>query len=214
MYHKYKQTTTYFIMISLLLIGVVYAILQANLQIKGTAKIKENTWDIHFNNIEVNENSVSIGENDSHASIDPENNCKVDFEVTLSLPGDFYEFTVDVVNSGTIDGMIGELNKTLKVNGESVQETPDYLNYSVTYADGMEILENHKLSAGTTETFLVRLEFKTDIEELPDATTVITTLEPQYIQADSSARIVRVNFATDSWNDIIDDYTAGKTKYL
>ena len=214
MYHKYKQTTTYFIMISLLLIGVVYAILQANLQIKGTAKIKENTWDIHFNNIEVNENSVSIGENDSHASIDPENNCKVYFEVTLSLPGDFYEFTVDVVNSGTIDGMIGELNKTLKVNNEAVSETPDYLTYSVTYADGMEILENHKIEAGETETYKVRLEFKTDIEELPEATTITTSLEPQYLQADSSS-VVRPNvFLYGTWDQIVDAYNSSNITHL
>ena len=182
-----KQVTTYFILFSLLLIGVVYAILQANLQINGTAKIKANTWDIHFNNIVVNENSVSIGAEDSAATIDPENNCKVDFEVTLSLPGDFYEFTIDVVNAGTIDGMIGTLNKTLKVNNEVVSEVPDFLNYSITYEDGVEIEENHKINAGTTETYKVRLEFKTDIEELPPATTISTSLEPQYIQADSTA---------------------------
>ena len=182
-----KQVTTYFILFGLLLIGVVYAILQANLQINGTAKIQANTWDVHFDNIQVNEYSVAIGENDSAATIDPENNCKVDFEVTLSIPGDFYEFTIDVVNAGTIDGMIGELNKTLKVNNELVSEPPDYLDYSVTYSDGVEIEENHKISAGTMETYKVRLEFKTDIEELPQATTITTSLEPQYIQADSNA---------------------------
>ncbi|MBQ3308043.1 MAG: hypothetical protein IJG68_07635 [Bacilli bacterium] len=190
MNRKNKNITTYFILFSLLLIGIIYAILQANLQINGTAKIKSNSWDIHFDNIVVNENSVSIGENDSAATIDPNNNCKVDFEVTLSLPGDFYEFTIDVVNSGTIDGMIGELSKTIKINNEIVSEIPNYLNYSVTYEDGMEILPNHELIAGTTETYLVRLEFRSDIEVLPDATTVITTLEPQFIQADSDAIIV------------------------
>ncbi|MBQ3307277.1 MAG: hypothetical protein IJG68_03680 [Bacilli bacterium] len=182
-----KQVTTTFIICSLLLIGVVYAILQANLQINGIAKIKENSWNIYFDNIVINENSVSIGENDSPATIDPENNCKVDFEVTLSLPGDFYEFTVDVVNAGTIDGMIGTLNKTLKVNNEVVEDTPDYLDYTVTYSDGVEIEENHKINAGTTETYLVRLEFKTDIDELPEATTITTFLESQYLQADSSS---------------------------
>ena len=182
-----NQITTTFIICSLLLIGVIYAILQANLQINGTAKIQGNTWDIHFDNIQVNENSVSIGNDDSAATIDPENNCKVDFEVTLSIPGDFYEFTIDVVNAGTIDGMIGTLNKTLKVNNEVVSEVPNYLDYSVTYSDGVEIEENHKITAGTTETYLVRLEFKTDIEELPEATTITTSLEPQYLQADSSA---------------------------
>ena len=211
-----KQFTTQFILLGLLLIGVVYAILQANLQINGTAKIQANTWDIHFDNIQVNANSVAIGENDSAATIDPENNCKVDFEVTLSIPGDFYEFTIDVVNAGTIDGMIGELNKTLKVNNEVVQETPDYLDYSVTYADGMEILENHKLEAGVTETFKVRLEFKTDIEELPEAATITTSLVPQYLQADSSGidRIPEADFTTDSWDAIVAAYNANKRTNL
>ena len=187
MYQRNKRITSSFIFLSLLLIGVVYAILQANLQINGVAKIQSNTWDIHFDNIQVNENSVSIGTGDSAATIDPENNCKVDFEVTLSLPGDFYEFTIDVVNAGTIDGMVGTLQKTLIVNNEVVSEVPEYLIYTVTYSDGIEIEENHKLEAGTTESYLIRLEFSRNIEELPSAVTINTSLEPQYIQADSSA---------------------------
>ena len=206
-----KQVTTYFILFSLLLIGVVYAILQANLQINGTAKIQANTWDIHFNNVVVNENSVSIGSGDSAATIDPENDCKVDFEVTLSIPGDFYEFTIDVVNAGTIDGMIGELNKTLKVNNEIVSEVPNYLNYSVTYADGMEILENHKIEAGETEKYKVRLEFKTDIEELPDAATITTSLEPQYLQADSTAVQKLSLFEGGSWKQIIEAFNSNRS---
>ena len=187
MRNKNKKITTYFILFSLLLIGIIYAILQANLQINGIAKIKSNSWDIHFDNVQINENSVSIGTGDSAATIDSENNCKVDFSVNLSLPGDFYEFTVDVVNSGTIDAMIGTLTKILKVNNEVVSEVPDYLNYSITYANGAEIIEKHILSAGATETYLVRLEFKTDIEELPSTATIETSLEPQYIQADDTA---------------------------
>ena len=206
-----KHVTTYFILFSLLLIGVVYAILQANLQINGTAKIQANTWDIHFDNIQVNANSVAIGTGDSAATIDPENNCKVDFEVTLSIPGDFYEFTIDVVNAGTIDGMIGELNKTLKVNNEIVSEVPNYLNYSVTYADGMEILENHKIEAGETEKYKVRLEFKTDIEELPDAATITTSLEPQYLQADSTAVQKLSLFEGGSWKQIIEAFNSNRS---
>ncbi|MBQ3307331.1 MAG: hypothetical protein IJG68_03955 [Bacilli bacterium] len=195
MNQRHKRIRNYFIFFSLIIIlGVVYAILQANLQINGTAKIKENTWDIHFDNIEVNEDSVAIGTEDIPASIDPENNCKVDFEVTLSLPGDFYEFTVDVVNSGTIDGMIGTLEKTLIINNEIVSEVPDYLNYTVTYEDDTEILENHLLAINTTETFKIRLEFKTDIEELPETTTIFTSLEPVFIQADLGAVPVREGY--------------------
>ena len=206
MRRKNTQTTTYILIVSLLLIGVVYALLQANLEINGLAKILHNTWDVHFDNIQISSGSVPIGSGDSPATIDPENNCKVDFEVTLSLPGDYYEFTVDVVNSGTIDGMIGELNKALIINNEEVQEVPDYLNYSITYDDGIEIENNHKVSAGTVETYLVRLEFKTDIEELPQAATIVTTLEPQYIQADSSA--IEVYHPTRLYNVFASEYNS------
>ena len=187
MNRKNQKMTTYFVILSLFVIGIVYALLQANLQINGIAKIQSNTWDIHFDNIVINPSSVAIDTEDSAATIDPNDTSKVDFSVTLGVPGDFYEFTVDVVNSGTIDGMIGELNKTLKVNNEVVSEVPDYLNYSVTYDDGGPIIPNHLLSVGETLTYLVRLEFRTDIEELPEAVTITTSLEPQYIQADSGA---------------------------
>ena len=207
MRRKNTQMTTNILIVSLLLIGVVYALLQANLQINGIAKILNNTWDVHFDNIQVNENSVSIESGDSAAAIDPENNCKVDFEVTLNLPGDFYEFTIDVVNSGTIDGMIGTLNKTLIINNETLSEVPDYLNYSITYDDGVEIEENHKVSAGTVETYLVRLEFKSDIEELPEAATIVTSLEPQYVQADSSA--VEVFHSNRLYNVFAAEYNSG-----
>ena len=38
----------------MLLIGVGYAILQANLQINGIAKIGANQWNVHFQNVVVN----------------------------------------------------------------------------------------------------------------------------------------------------------------
>ncbi|MBQ3307243.1 MAG: hypothetical protein IJG68_03505, partial [Bacilli bacterium] len=127
MNRRNQKFTTYFVILSLLVIGIVYAILQANLQINGTTKISSNMWDIHFNNIQINNDSVSIGTGDSPATIDPNDTSKVDFSVTLSTPGDFYEFTVDVVNSGTIDGMIGSLTTTLKVDNVVVDTVPDYL---------------------------------------------------------------------------------------
>ena len=207
MTYQKKKKLTNLLIVSLLFIGIVYAILTANLQINGTAKIGGNTWDIHFDNVQVNENSVSIGTGDSAATIDPENNCKVDFEVTLSLPGDFYEFTVDVVNAGTIDGMIQTY---------TIPNVPDYLDYSITYSDGMSLAQNQLLSAGITETYKVRLEFKNDLEELPDAETLSTSFEVVYVQADSSGfdRIPEADFETDSWDAITMAYNADKRTNL
>ena len=207
MTYQKKKSLTNLLIISLLFIGIVYAILTANLQINGTAKIGGNTWDVHFDNIVVNENSVSIGSGDSAATIDPENNCKVDFEVTLSIPGDFYEFTVDVVNAGTIDGMIQTY---------TIPNVPDYLDYAITYVDGMSLAQNQLLSSGETETYKVRLEFKNDLDELPEAETLSTSFEVVYVQADSSGfdRIPEADFETDSWDAITMAYNADKRTNL
>ena len=215
MNRRNQKITTYFVILSLLVIGVVYAILQANLQINGIAKIKSNTWDIHFDNIQINSNSVSIGDDDSAATIDPNDTSKVDFSVTLSTPGDFYEFTVDVVNSGTIDGMIGSLTTTLKVDNVVVDTVPDYLNYTVTYEDGSEILENHLLEKNKQETYKVRLEFRTDIEELPEATTISTSLEPVFIQADDTAIKKKPYYACTFDGELVQgaEYTNGQYTY-
>ena len=97
------------------------------------------------------DNTIDLEVNDDYTGIDfcgvplpiCGNDCKIDFEVTLSMPGDFYEFTVDVVNAGSIDAMIDTLEKTLKVNNVVVETIPDYLNFTVTYDDGDEILESN-----------------------------------------------------------------------
>ncbi len=183
--NKNQKIALFIMFLSMMALG--YAFLQANLQINGITKISSNTWDVHFANIQINQDSVALKEGDSAATIDSNNNCKVDFSVTLGVPGDYYEFTVDIVNAGSIDAMIGAITKTLKVNNILVNNIPDYLMFTVTYADGGEVQENHLLGKNESETYLIHLEFKEDIEELPDAATISTSLELEFVQADDSA---------------------------
>ncbi|MBQ3307942.1 MAG: hypothetical protein IJG68_07115 [Bacilli bacterium] len=186
MRRKNKQITTYFILFSLLLIGVIYAILQANLQINGTAKIKANTWNIYFNNIQVNPNSVSINAGYQAATIIDD--TTITFAVDLAYPGDFYEFTVDVVNSGTIDGMISDISS--KINDVEITTLPAYLNYKVTYSSGAEIKAKQVLRASTQETIKIRVEILRDIEveDLPSSEQdLIISFELNYAQADDTA---------------------------
>ena len=183
------------LLVMLLFIGLGYALLTQDLTIYGTTKIRENSWDIHFNNVQVNSNSVALSTGDSTAAISQSNNTLVEYTITLNAPGDFYEFTVDAVNAGTIDGMIGSI--TSKLNGTEISSTnplPNYINYSVTYADETELSSNQILAAGTTETYRVRIEFKRDIEntELPSSLQTKTfSFGINYIQSDSNAQKVR-----------------------
>jgi hypothetical protein len=184
-----KKKKYYIIAILVLVVGlgIGYSILQANLQINGTTKIGANQWKIHFKDIVVNPDSVSIGTGDTAATIDPTNDCKVDYVITLSTPGDFYEFTVKVANDGTIDGMIDSISS--KLNGTEITTLPAYLDYSVTYSDDVEIEEGQELKKSTFETIKVRVEFKTNIEssQLPtDPVNLSLTYELGYVQADGT----------------------------
>ena len=67
---KRKAKMSYaFLALFVVFVGIGYAVLQANLQINGVAKISENRWDIHFENVVVNPDSVSIGTGDSAAVV-------------------------------------------------------------------------------------------------------------------------------------------------
>ena len=91
----------FIIMIALIGLTIGYAILNSTLNINGKSTISKNTWDIYFDNVVVKDDSVEAVKVPTVAD-----KTTVDFEVALNLPGDFYEFTVDVVNGGSIDAMI------------------------------------------------------------------------------------------------------------
>ncbi len=214
-----KQQSIISIVLDLIILLIIgYAILQSNLNINGTASINNPTWNIHWANVQVTNGSVSA----SVPTIDSAQTT-VTYSVVLNLPGDYYEFTVDAVNSGTIDGMIDSI--TSKLNGATITNLPDYLRYTVTYSSGVPLAVNQLLAAGTTEKYRVRIEYRTDIElnQIP-ATNQNLTLQftVKYKQSDSNAQSVThpISFATDSWDTIIsavtngsiDNYNVGDTK--
>ena len=192
-------------------LGLGYALLRTNLTINGTSKIKGNTWDIHFENLNVTDGSVELSTDDVAAAIGS-NTTEVSYTVTLNQPGDFYEFTVDAVNAGSIDGMVESV--TSKLNDTVITTLPAYLDYLVSYSDGVEILPNQYLKAGETETYKVRIEFKKDIESTDLPTSVQTlTLDfgVAYIQADNTATEVAHPKFVYTVNKF--DYAATNPKY-
>lgn len=91
--------------ILVLLIGVAYAYFSSTLYIYGVAKIAGD-FDIHFSTASVVDQSeletISISDN----------GLELSFNVKLALPGesDIIEYTI--VNNGTIDATLEELNVT------------------------------------------------------------------------------------------------------
>ena len=172
-------------------ISLGYAFLNQDLVINGTGKVTANNWSIYFDNIVFNSGNVALSTGDSAATINTTTLTDVTYTITLQKPGDFYEFTVDVVNDGSLDAMISTVSNTLGgVEIDANHPLPNYLNYSVTYDDGVSIAPNHLLEAGDTETYKVRLEYKTDItaNDLPTTNQTLTiNFSVEYVQADENA---------------------------
>lgn len=149
----------------ILFISIGFAYLSTNLNINGILNAKGNTWNIYFDNIQVSEGSVELSQNDIYPTISNDK-LTVNYSVTLEMPGDYYEFTVDVVNDGTLDAIIDFKNKTNLNSPES-----DYLDFTITYLNGESPFYSDYLDRNTTETYKVKIEYKRDIEEeyLPDS---------------------------------------------
>ncbi len=199
-----KRKSTYKIFF-LILVGMTvgFAAINTTLQLIGTLNISRTTWDIHFENPTktggVNATKeVALKEND---------NTTVEYQVKLTNPGDYYEFTVDAKNDGTIDGMITNISN--KVYENNVEVNPTYLESTITYSDGKTIENNHLLAAGRKETYKVKVQYKTGLaaDQLPDQEkTYNFRFTVTYMQADENATPVRFDFETASWDDIITAY--------
>ena len=178
-----KNTIIFFI----LLVGLGYALLQQDLNITGTTSIQDAKWDIHWNNVQVTDGSVT-GDNVVTEPIIDSLRTTVTYAVVLAQPGDYYEFTVDAVNSGTINGMVESVSS--KLNGVTITTLPEYLDYSVTYSDGTEIQENQLLNAGDTKTYKLKIKYRDDIElnQIPDSNQSLSlAFTVKYKQADISS---------------------------
>ena len=206
-----KKNSTMLLLILLLAISIGFAALATTLKINGTTNIKKQTWDIYWDNA-----SIVANTNLANADITDGAHTKsgdvttLEWGVNLNLPGDYYEFTVDAVNNGTIDAMITSIDSKLgnssiisTENGSLVvanpSPMPSYIKYSVTYADGTAIGLNHLLSkktndTATTEKYKVRVEYdkdavkNSDIESIPSQGLELEfTFSVTYSQADDSA---------------------------
>ena len=168
-------------------ISIGYAIINRTLTINGNSEVRENYWDIHFKNVKVTDGSVE-------ALVPAIDNTKlrISFSFNLDLPGDFYEFTVDIVNAGTIDAMIDSIIKTPELT--TTQEK--YLKYIIEYQNREEIKTKQLVKSNEAVRLKVRVEYRTDLnaEDLPTTSVALNLgFEVNYIQADNTGITVKDN---------------------
>ncbi len=138
-------------------LGIGYAFLTTDLSINGTATMVSNSWDIHFDHLVVQNGSVEIGTGDTAASITSP--TTISFAVTLAQPGDYYEFLVDIVNDGTLPGVISSIDiEPFDVLGSKI------FGYSYLYDSGRDVKPGDIIDPSSSKTTDFKVFYKDDID--------------------------------------------------
>ena len=216
-YNKRRFRTAIMIFVLLLCMSIGYSYLLTTLNIEGTSNIKANTWDVHWENVNVKSGSVT-GDQVPIAAHVMSDTTQVEYSVILKNPGEYYEFTVDAKNAGSLDAMVSIVDtKFYESNGVTQISLPNYLEYEFIYSDGVNIGENHLLPANSSKTLKMTLKFKEDLDEseLPSTDkTIVIRQSITYIQADESATTPENdNFERHSWSQIVYNVNNGNADY-
>ena len=163
--------------------GIIgYASLNKTLIIEGETTVSKNVWNVRFENVNVLTNNAIV----ETAPNIIDNGSKVNFAIKLDKPGDSYSFTVDVVNNGDIDAMLGTTNLI-----DELSTKTNYLDYKLSYIDGVDFNKGDLLKKGTKDTIKFTVTFKKDITaadlETSSEQALNITLTNTYVQADNTA---------------------------
>ncbi len=179
------------VLLLLLCISVGFSVLSSQLDVIGNTTIKTQSWDVHFDTVTEATGNVpgtttaiaSLGS----ASVTAGKSTEVKFDSTLSLPGDYYEFTVKVVNNGSIDAMLDNQIS----NTELTDAQKKYMTYEVTYEDGTAVQQYDAIHAGKSVNLKIKVAYKKDVSasDLPNTgdSNFASTYSINFVQADSNA---------------------------
>ena len=180
---------------------IAFAALSTTLNINGTAYLDAAKWGIRFENLS-SPTRVGKATTTGTAKIEETKAAEItDMNVSLSIPGDKIVYTVDLVNKGTINAKIDNIEKTVLTS-----EQQRYLTFKVTDKDGYEIKQGDILEKGETKKITITIEFIKDLtkEDLPTSTSTISlSYKLNFVQTDEKATSVSQgnNFKTYSVGD-------------
>ena len=166
--------------IAILIMSVGFAAYSQTLNINGTATVKSANWKVHFVDTTYAESTGSV-----QATSKTITDTDVTYTVTLTKPGDFYEFSINVENAGTINAKLQSITMSALTAAQA-----KYLTYKLTY-DGTDYTAtttglSNALNASASKTVKVRLDYvqPEQSEDLPatDATVTLTA-SLDYVQA-------------------------------
>ena len=185
---KERRTKALVVVVLLIVIAgltVAFAALSTTLNINGTAYLDAAKWGIRFENLS-SPTKIGSANVTGTAKIEESKSAEITgINVGLSTPGDKVTYTVDLVNKGTINAKIDNIEKTVLTS-----EQQKYLTFKVTDKSGNEVSKGDILSAGETRNLTITIEFIKDLtkEDLPKQTSTISlSYKLNFVQTDDKA---------------------------
>ena len=171
------------LIVAVLGLTIAFAALSQTLTINGRASMNKSGWDIHFDNLS-NASITGEAKEISTPQITDGGITLDNINVSLSKPKDKVEYTVDIVNDGTITAEITSIEMT-----KLTEEQSKYLEFYANYSDGRDVSESDILKPKQKETVKIVIGFKEDIteEDLPkEVATIDLSLAINYVQSDEN----------------------------
>lgn len=124
-------------------------------------------WNIKLTNLKVKEGSkegnISLKDN------------KVTLDLTLKEEKEFYEFSFDIENNGTLDALLDEYNL-------SIDNKKNILTYKITYLDETPISKGDILNNKSTKTIKVRIDYPKQEKKIYDELTIKISLSLKFVE--------------------------------
>lgn len=129
--------------------------------VQQNGSAENDNWNIKFDNFKVLNDVV----NSSSSKINLLDPSRINFNVKMSDPGQYYSFEVDIVNDSKYDAKVSDI--CLIGLSDSQKK---YINFDVVYSDGKSINANDILKSGETKRILITLRYidNLDISIYPD----------------------------------------------
>ena len=185
---KERRTKALVVVVLLIVVAgltVAFAALSTTLNINGTAYLDAAKWGIRFENLS-SPTKIGSATITGTAKIEETKAAEITgMNVSLSIPGDKIVYTVDLVNKGTINAKIDNIEKTVLTS-----EQQRYLTFKVTDKNGYEIKQGDILEKGETKKITITIEFIKDLtkEDLPKQTSTISlSYKLNFVQTDEKA---------------------------
>lgn len=138
---------------AVVLMSVGYAALASQLDINGTSSISSK-WEVKFTSMS-NGTAVGTATNKTPSSF---TNTTATFDVELVSPGDSMTYEIVVSNTGTLDAKLDS------IVGLPTANVGDAIKYTVS-----GVSEGDVLTAGSTATITIKVEYDSSIETQPTA---------------------------------------------